>query len=512
MLETVYKHLETLQEQVNHLPPPQQAILTKAVENLSNSLQEMAARRQFESATNNAAKLVEAENLNRLLERTIAQQRAQIRQLQEKLDKEISQHRRDNQALTKSEAKLQATLRNSPDLISILGSDGRVRYHSGALQRVLGYNPEERIGKFHGELIHPDDLLAWQAYFGKLLENPGIAGQIEYRKRHADGSWIYMEAIGNSLLYDSSVQGILINSREIGERKQAEIAVRESELHYRVMSQITSDFAYSFKGLSDGKFACEWATEAFERCTGRVPEELESLGWWNSELVHPDDREMLIKQLEGCTFSRTGANEYRIVNQKGEVRWVRDCWQAVWDKTEGRVVRLWGACQEITDRKQVELKLQLANEVMIAQIAEAPLAINCTTNDGRTLVWNRAAEQLFGWTAAEVLGQPLPNILEGQKQDFYAVLKSAGNGKLQNGLEVSLLKKDGSSIDVWLWAAPVRDADGETLGSINIFSDLSERQRIEQERQKLAAMKNMKEPFWARYVSPPETKKKNSDM
>ncbi|MEG4282857.1 PAS domain S-box protein [Microcoleus sp. A006_D1] len=512
MLETVYKYLETLQEQVNHLPPPQQAILTKAVENLSNSLQEMAARRQFESATNNAAKLVEAENLNRLLERTIAQQRAQIRQLQEKLDKEISQHRRDNQVLTKSEAKLQATLRYSPDIITIIGSDGRVRYHSAALERVLGYNPEERIGKFHGELIHPDDLLAWRAYFGKLLENPGIPGTIEYRKRHANGSWIYLESIGNSLLYDSSVQGILINSREIGERKQAEIAVRESESHYRVISQITSDFAYSFQRLADGKFACEWATEAFERRIGRLPQQLESFGWWNSELVHPDDREMLVKQLEGCSFSRTGTNEYRIINQKGEVRWVRDSWQAIWDKTEGRVVRLWGACQEITDRKQVELKLQLANEVTIAQIASAPLAINCTGNDGTTLVWNRAAEELFGWTAAEAVGQPLPNIPEGQKQDFYALLKSAGNGKLQKGLEVSLLKKDGSSIDVWLWAAPVRDAAGETLGSINIFSDLSERKRIEQERQKLAAMKNMKEPFWARYVSPPETKKKNGDM
>jgi PAS domain S-box-containing protein len=512
MLEIIYKYLETLQEQVNHLPTPQQAILTKTVENLSNSLQEMAASRQFESATNNAAKLVEAEKLNRLLERTVAQQATQIRQLQEKLDKEISQHRRNNQALTKSEGKLQTLLRNSPDIISIVGSDGRVRYHSAALESVLGYNPEERIGKFHGELIHPDDLLAWRAYFGNLLEHPGIGKPIEYRKRHANGSWIYLEAIGNSLLYDSSVQGIVINSREIGDRKQAEIAFRESESHYRVISQITSDFAYSFAALADGKFICEWATEAFERCTGCVPQKLQSFGWWNSELVHPDDRAILVKQLEGCTFSRTGTNEYRMIDKKGEVRWVRDSWQAVRDKTAGRVVRLWGVCQEITDRKQVEFKLQQVNEVLAAQIASAPLAINCTDNDGSTLVWNRAAEELFGWTAAEVLGQPLPNIPEGQKQDFYALLKSAGNGKPENGLEVSLLKKDGSAIEVWLWAAPVQDAGGETLGSINIFSDLSERKRIEEERQKLAALKNMEEPFWARYVSPEKTKKKDSNM
>ena len=511
MLESVYKHLERLQEQVRDLPPFQQAILKKAVEELSNSLQEMAASSQFESATSKAAKLVELEKTNHLLERTVAQQTTQLRKLQEQLDKEISQHRRDNLALTKSEAKLQTALRNSPDIISIIGSDGRVKYHSASIERILGYNSEERIGKFHGELIHPDDLLAWRSYFGKLLENPGVGKPIEYRKRHADGSWVYLESIGNSLLHDSSLQGILIDSREIGERKQAEIALRESESHYKVISQITSDFAYSWQVLPDGKFAPEWATEAFERCTGSLPKQLQSSGWWSLELVHPDDREMLTKQLEGCTFSRTGANEYRIIDRKNQVRWVRDSWQAVWDKTEGRVVRLWGVCQEITDRQQVQLKLQLANEVSQAQIASAPLAVNCIGNDGTAVVWNRAAEQLFGWNAAEVLGQPLQNILEGQKQDFYGVLKSACNGKLQNGLEVSLLKKDGSSIDVWMWATPVRDAGGETLGTINIFSDLSERKRIEEERQKLAALKNMEEPFWARYVSPSKIPKKNSD-
>ncbi|TAE72017.1 MAG: PAS domain S-box protein [Oscillatoriales cyanobacterium] len=511
MLETIYKYLETLQEQVKHLPPPQQAILIKTVETLSTSLQEMATSRQFESATNNAAKLVEAENLNRLLERTVAQQAAQLRKLQEQLNEEINQHRRDNKALTKSEAKLQAALRNSPDIITIVGSDGRVRYHSAALERVLGYKPEERIGKIHGELIHPDDLLSWKAYFGKLLEFPGVGATIEYRKRHADGSWIYLESIGNSLLHDSSVQGILIASREIEGRKQAESALLESQRHYKIMSQITSDFAYSFKALPNGNFVCEWVTEALARVSGHLPEELTASGWWSSDIVHPDDREMLIKQLEGCTSRGMGVNEYRIVNKNGGVRWVRDCWQAVWDKTEGRVVRLWGACQEITDRKQVELKLQLVNRVWQAQIASAPLAINCTDNDGRTLVWNRAAEELFGWTAAEVLGQPLPNIPEGQKQDFYALLKSAGNGKPENGLEVSLPKKDGSSIDLWLFAAPVQDVGGETVGSINIFSDLSERKRIEDERQKLASLKNMEEPFWARYVSRPPTKKKDGD-
>jgi PAS domain S-box-containing protein len=510
MLEKLFEHVQTLQEQARELPQAQQAIFTNTLENLSNCLQELATSRQFESAIGNAAKLVELEKSNRLLERTVSQQVAQIRQLQEQFNKELSQHRREHQIIAKNEAKLQTVLRNSPDLITILESDGRVRYHSGAVEWILGYKAEERVGKVHGELIHPDDLLAWQAYFGKLLENPGLAKPIEYRKRHADGFWIYMEAIGNSLLQDSTLHGIVMSSRAIGVRKQIEIALRESELHYKIMSQITSDFAYSFRVAADGKFACEWVTEAFTRFTGHVPEELAASSWWNLDIVHPDDRAMLIKELEGCTFSRTGANEYRIINKKGEVRWVQDSWQAVWDKTEGRVVRLWGACQEITDRKQVELQLQVVNQVLQAQIDSSPLAINCTDNEGKVTVWNRAAEALFGWSATEVLGQDEPHIPEGQKQDFQPMSQSVLNAQAQNGWETSLLQKDGNWIDLWTWAAPIRDTGDQILGSIKIFSDLSERKRIEEERQKLAALRNMEEPFWARYVSPPKSNKKDS--
>ncbi|MFB8793481.1 MAG: PAS domain S-box protein [Microcoleus sp.] len=379
MLEKIFQYLQTLQEQASELPPAQQAIFTNTLENLSNSLQELAASRQFESATNNADRVVQLEKSHRILERTVAKQASRIRQLQEQLQKEISQYRRDNQALIKSQAKLQIVLRNSPDIISILESDGRVRYHSAAVERVLGYKAESRIGKVHGELIHPDDWLAWQAYFGWLLEHPGVAKPIEYRERHADGFWLYMEAVGNSLLQDYNVHGVILNSRPIGERKQ------------------------------------------------------------------------------------------------------------------------------------VELQLQLAGEVLQAQIESAPLAINCTDTKGQVTVWNRAAEKLFGWSATEVLGQYPPNIPEREQEDFHDILKLVFNGKAQNGWEVSLLKKDGGSIDLWLFAAPVQDASGRIIGSIKIFSDLSERKRIELERQKLAGLQNMEEPFWVRYVAPPKSNKKESN-
>ena len=75
---------------------------------------------------------------------------------------------------------------------------------------------------------------------------------------------------------------------------------------------------------------------------------------------------------------------------------------------------------------------------------------------------------------------------------------------------MSLLKKGGGWIDLWLFAAPVQDSSGQTIGTIKIFSDLSERKRIEEERKKLAGVQNMEEPFWVRYITPPKNSKKNT--
>jgi PAS domain S-box-containing protein len=126
-------------------------------------------------------------------------------------------------------------------------------------------------------------------------------------------------------------------------------------------------------------------------------------------------------------------------------------------------------------------------------------------------VWNRAAEQFFGWGKEEVIGKYFPAIGEGKQQAFETSLKSLFKSQGRKGWELSLFKKDGNTVDVWMWASQIRMANGDTAGTISIFSDVSERKRIEDERQKLAALKNMEEPFWARYVSPPKARKREGD-
>lgn len=114
---------------------------------------------------------------------------------------------------------LNSLIQNSSDIVTLLDADGRIRYTSSSIRRVLGYEPEARVGGSTFELIHPDDQERARSAFAASIREPGVTLSVEVRMRHADGSWRYIEANGINLLADPSVRAIVLNSRDITERK-----------------------------------------------------------------------------------------------------------------------------------------------------------------------------------------------------------------------------------------------------------------------------------------------------
>ena len=113
-------------------------------------------------------------------------------------------------------------IENASDLITILDADGTIRYESPAVERVLGYNPQDLTHKNIFEFVHPDDTPQVRSAFAHALHTPGTTLSVECRFRHHDGSWRIFETIGKNLLDDPAVAGIVINSRDITERKAVE--------------------------------------------------------------------------------------------------------------------------------------------------------------------------------------------------------------------------------------------------------------------------------------------------
>ena len=130
------------------------------------------------------------------------------------------------EALRRSEAYFRALTENALDIVTVIDRENRIRYESPAVERVLGYRPDELLGRSAIDLVHPDDARAVARMIDARRDVPRATASLEFRFRHRDGSWRILEAIGRNLLDDPTVGGIVVNSRDITERRRAEEAVR----------------------------------------------------------------------------------------------------------------------------------------------------------------------------------------------------------------------------------------------------------------------------------------------
>jgi PAS domain S-box-containing protein len=111
---------------------------------------------------------------------------------------------------------------NSHDVLCIRDADGKVRYASPSIQRVLGYSQEQMIGSTGFDLLHPDDRPIVENAMHEFWKNPGARGSLQYRALHANGSWVSLEVVAYNLLDDPDIRGVVTNGRDITDRKPAE--------------------------------------------------------------------------------------------------------------------------------------------------------------------------------------------------------------------------------------------------------------------------------------------------
>jgi diguanylate cyclase (GGDEF)-like protein/PAS domain S-box-containing protein len=135
-----------------------------------------------------------------------------------------------DQERREEEARFRSLVQNASDLIAILEADGTRRYISPAVERLLGYPPDRLVGKSVLEIIHPDDRPEVHRFFAESVDDPTCTPIVEVRLRHRDGSWRWFEARGSNQIANASVRGIVVNSRDISERKALEEQLARSAL------------------------------------------------------------------------------------------------------------------------------------------------------------------------------------------------------------------------------------------------------------------------------------------
>ncbi|PZU94895.1 MAG: hypothetical protein DCE90_13820 [Pseudanabaena sp.] len=409
------------------------------------------------------------------LEIRVAEMNAKLNLMDRQIRVERDEQRRISRNLTRNEAKLRAMMQHSSDIVNILDIDTTIHYCSPAIFRTLGYMPEDVVGKKFVRFIHPDDLPIFQDFLTNSVDNLSVSSPIVMRYQHINGDWIYIESVCCNLLQDSNVQGLVINSRDITERKITESALQESEQRLAAIASSMPATLYRLSMDGEKRIALPFISDGLIDLLGVSPRFATSNPYQLLDLIHPEDLDQF-KALIKAGFDKlaTFRHEFRIIAISGEVKWVQNITR--YYRLDTGTVLADGVCIDISERGEAESNLQRTNELLRAVIKAVPVAIDIISPEGKVLLWNAAAEKLFAWNSS-ALGSSLPNLLESQATELQVSILETLAGKPLEGQAMTLQLPDRSWIDVSVSTVLVHDTHGKIVGVLRIVDELGDRAR-----------------------------------
>ncbi len=311
--------------------------------------------------------------------------------------RDITDGREAERLVREREEHFRTLIENSSDLASILDADGTIRYVSPSVTRVLGYTQEEMIGRSTFSLMHPDDVAAKRPTFQALAAAPGTVGTDTFRFRHKDGSWRVVESLGRTLRPDSAEDGIVINTRDITDRKAAAEALRASEETFRGLFDSLTELVYILD--LDGHLlnVNEAVLRAYgytrEELLGRTPEMLADPGRVDLEEAAEHFHRAVAgepQRFEWWALRKDGSTFPKEVVQTRSTYFGRDAVIAV--------------ARDITDRVEAERALREREEHFRRLIENASDLVSIISPDGTIRYESEAIGRLFGYSPGEGVG------------------------------------------------------------------------------------------------------------
>ncbi len=388
---------------------------------------------------------------------------------------ELCQQMRALTKVSQSENIYKTLVNNAPAGFVLMDVQGVAKFVSPSMTQLMGYEMSELVGRDMFSFVHPEDVRRPLETFAEIVRTPHAKCSSEFRCIHKDGSWRWMEAVGQNFLDDSSIQAVAVNLWDVSARKQAEIALRESESRFR--SVIESNVVGIFFWNLDGSITD--ANDRFLEMVGysRVDLAAGRVNW--AAMTPPEysaaDRAS-VAQIAATGVCTPFEKEYI---RKDGVRLPILLGSATLEGHRDR-----GVCfvVDVMNRRRMEQELIRERNLLRTLIDHIPDYIYVKDTESRYLVNNRANVTLMGVTNSdETIGKTAfdffpPEIAQKYHDDDRALLRS-GNAIIEQ--EEPIVGKDGGKRHLHTTKVPLRDPSGKVTGLVGISRDITERLTLE---------------------------------
>ncbi len=410
----------------------------------------------------------------------------------------VIEHFRDITDRKILEEKLREEKKRFEDIATHVGEwvwevdrEGRYIYSNPVVEKILGYKPEEVIGRFFYDFFIPEEREILKKKAFEIFSKKEPFRNFLNKLMHKDGRVIIVETNGVPVLSDDGeLLGYRGSDQDVTERIEAERKLRESEEKFRSIADDVMNAVEVGFFLLDKDYRVVWMNNALEKYFGIKKEEV--IGKKKEEIVrekikfifeNPDEFERRVLLSMDTDLKMDGFECHVLPGKDREERWLEYKCQPV------RTGLYAGGCVElyydISERKRLECKLRENIEIFKSLAEHAKDAIIMIDNDGRVIFWNKQAEKIFGYKAEEIIGKDIhllcaPKRYHDDYRRGFDLFRRSGKGQvIGKTIEVTALRKNGEEFPVEL-SVGAFSMKGR-WHAVAIVRDVSERKRMEKE-------------------------------
>lgn len=408
--------------------------------------------------------------------------------------RDVTERRQAERKIRESEERFRLIAEKSTDMIGRYSATGEVLYLSPAVARILGYEPEDCVGRSIYEFFHAEDVEDVRHAHTTLLNSP-LTQNVTYRCRHKDGHYVWCESNARLVRQPGGAQEILAITRDVSERREADDALRESEERYRDLFENANDIVFT----TDLQGSLTSFNKAGELVTGYTREEVLEKGAFAS--FTPEFRkivrEMLEKKLTGKSKTQY---ELELTAKEGHQLILEISVRLI--TKNGKPSGVQGIARDITERKRADAEraklmkdLESERTLLQAVLRQMPAGVLIVeAPSGKVILVNEQA--------AQIMRRSIQELRDGVKFEFFhlagkryqpqewPLTRAIDAGEVVTSEVLQTRRSDGAVITLQVEAAPVRNKRGRIVAGVMAFNDITERRLAEEQIREQAALLN----------------------